>query len=138
MTSKEYLSQIYRIDCHINSMLLELKDLEDKLDSLGGAPGERVQTSAKNDAAFVNGVLKVADFKRSIEKEIDNLIEKKREIGAAIEKVSSTDEKIVLRFRYVNCLSWESIAEQMNYSLRQIYNIHNRALMNFEIPKTLH
>lgn len=67
-------------------------------------------------------------------KEIENSIIKKydtcREILKAIDKIEDETERTLLIFKYINGNTWESICEKMSYSLRQVYNIHNKALKN--------
>lgn len=40
-------------------------------------------------------------------------------------------EKNILILKYINGYTWEEICGITNYSLRQIYNIHNSALQHF-------
>lgn len=55
------------------------------------------------------------------------------EIYRKVEKVDDETEKRVLRLKYFEGMSWEQVAEEMNYSVRQIHNIHKRALINLKI-----
>lgn len=48
-----------------------------------------------------------------------------------IHKMEQEDEKNVLLLKYINGYTWEQICEIMNYSLRQVYYIHNKALEHF-------
>lgn len=45
-----------------------------------------------------------------------------------IESLNNETEKNLLYLKYIDGYSWEKISEIMNYSLRQIYNLHNKAL----------
>lgn len=75
---------------------------------------------------------------------IDELIEKLKEerlkriilrgkIEEDINRMKDEDEKVVLRYRYIQGLKWEEISEKIGFSLRQTYNYHGRALNNFKI-----
>lgn len=70
-------------------------------------------------------------------REIENGIIKKydacREILNAIDKIEDETERTLLIFKYINGNTWESICEKMSYSLRQVYNIHNKALKNVHL-----
>lgn len=47
-------------------------------------------------------------------------------------------ERIVLEFRYIRFMNWQDIAWRLNYTERQIYNIHGTALMHLlEIHKKM-
>lgn len=48
-------------------------------------------------------------------------------IETAIDALSVT-ERTLLRFRYIEGLTWEEVCVAMSYSWRQIHYLHNRAL----------
>jgi DNA-directed RNA polymerase specialized sigma subunit len=51
-----------------------------------------------------------------------------------VKKVGCMDceiEKNILLLKYISGYTWEEISEMTNYSLRQVYNIHNHALKHF-------
>lgn len=50
-------------------------------------------------------------------------------IGAAIESVEDTRLRQLLRYRYIDGMAWEQVAEMMNFrDVRQVYNLHGKAL----------
>lgn len=55
------------------------------------------------------------------------------DIYKKIEKMEDETEKRVLRLKYLEGYSWEQVAEEIGYSVRQIHNIHKRALENLII-----
>ena len=62
------------------------------------------------------------------------LAEKNLICSAVVKKVECMDceiEKNILLLKYISGYSWEEISEITNYSLRQVYNIHNLALNHF-------
>lgn len=52
----------------------------------------------------------------------------RRLIENVISSVQDVSERMVLRHRYMDDMSWEQIAEAMNYSIQHIYRIHGTAL----------
>ena len=56
-----------------------------------------------------------------------------RDIEKKIRAMENTDEQDVLRYRYIDALKWDDIAEKMGYSWRQIHRIHSSALLNFKM-----
>ena len=136
MNAKQYLSQAYLLDHRIESLLEELTDLRSRADSIGGfKTGDRVQTPQKKDAPYVDTVLKIIDLERYIDGLTDELIDLKKDIDLSIESVNDLDEKLLLRYRYVNGHTWERIAVDMNISIRTVHRLHRRALQNFIVPK---
>ena len=71
---------------------------------------------------------KVLEIDAEINREIDALIDLRRDIQGAIEKVPDENLQLLLTYRYINGLSFEKIAEKMNYCERQIYRKHGEAL----------
>lgn len=62
------------------------------------------------------------------------LAEKNLICNAIVKKVECMDceiEKNILLLKYISGYTWEEISEITNYSLRQVYNIHNLALNHF-------
>lgn len=50
-----------------------------------------------------------------------------------VSRMESEIEKDVLLLKYISGYTWEEISEMTNYSLRQVYNIHNHALNHFSM-----
>ena len=68
---------------------------------------------------------------------IKNQLEEKNLICKIIVKnvneMESETEKNILLLKYISGYTWEEISEVTNYSLRQVYNIHNHALEHFSL-----
>lgn len=45
-----------------------------------------------------------------------------------IEAIEDEQEKRLLKYRYIRGYRWEVIADKMGYSVRQVFNIHNKAI----------
>jgi len=48
-----------------------------------------------------------------------------------VSRMDSEIEKNILLLKYISGYTWEEVSEMTNYSLRQVYNIHNHALKHF-------
>ena len=57
-----------------------------------------------------------------------------RKILQCISTIEDPTEQTPLRLKYIHGNTLESIAETLNYSLRQIHNIHRHALEHLTIP----
>lgn len=75
------------------------------------------------------------DYQEKINHEIDTLVDLKAEMEDAIEKLSNVDERLLLRYRYLDNHSWEEIGVLLNASVRTIHRIHSSALQNFSVPE---
>ena len=70
-----------------------------------------------------------ADYVAEIDKRTAELYEVKTEILRAINKVDNSAYRLLLTLRYIRFMTWERIAEEMNYKdVRWVYRLHGRAL----------
>lgn len=141
MTAKEYLNQAYYIDREINMTLAKADKLRkslygkgQKLDDVGGG-----KASGSGDT-IGDTISLVVDYENKANALIDKLVEKRLEIEKTIKRVPDDVQREVLERRYLLFQPWESyfdtktgekiigIDEAMNYSSRQIYRIHRKAL----------
>jgi DNA-directed RNA polymerase specialized sigma subunit len=137
LTSKQYLRQAYRLNERINSHIREVEQLKLISTSLPGIDfsQERVQGGNLPGNRIANIIAKITDLERQINREIDSFIDLKQEIHDVIEAVKHPDQKLVLRYRYIEFFTWEETAKKLNYSLKQIHRIHSAALQNVVVPK---
>ena len=57
------------------------------------------------------------------------------EINTAIEKMENSEERLLLKYRYLKNESWEDISYELNVSYRTVHRIHALALNNFVVPE---
>ena len=108
MTTKEWLNRGWKINCNINSLLEEQKNIP------------------THD--------RYKEYSETINKKIDELYDIKNEIEYTIEKVDDHILQTLLRERYIKFASWETIAEIIHYeSVRWVRTaVHNRALQSLQ------
>jgi DNA-directed RNA polymerase specialized sigma subunit len=135
MTNKEYLRQAYRLDQKINSDIEEVARLREMASSISSPMlGDKVQTSRNGDAPFVRSIEKILMLEEKIDQEIDLLVDLKSQMRDVIAAVPDTDERMVLRYRYIHNLTWEQIGNELNADARTIRRWHGSALVNVVLP----
>ena len=136
MTAKEYLNQAYRLEHFIR---LEKEEIEywQEIACSVSSPGfeEHFNATRNTEAPFVKTIYKIMEYQERINHEIDALVELKAEMEDAIEKLSNVDERLLLRYRYLDNQSWEEIGVLLNASVRTVHRIHSSALQNFSVPE---
>lgn len=140
MNSKQYLKQAYRLNELIHSNKQELADLRLLSDSISGMDysKDRVQTSTSSDAGFTNIVAKIVELEKAINIDTERMLSLKLEIRESINAVQDNDEKLLLKYRYLNFMSWEDICSYMQVSMRTAHRIHAAALSNVVVPRSWH
>ena len=134
MTAQEYLGQAYRLDQRINSKLdqvAKLNELAMKCTyNLTGLPRNPNQgTSAMSDV-----IAKIVDLQAEINRDIDALVDLKRNMVRAIKAVDNTEYQTLLELRYLCFKTWEQIAVDMRYRVRNVHILHNKALKKVVVP----
>lgn len=131
---KEYLSQAFHIDKQLKSKLEQLSVLRElattttqPLSDMPGSPNRNIDRMEK-------AIIKIMDMEKEISEEVDALLDLKNEIAQCIKKVEDIDCQLILEFRYLCFMSWEDIAAEMNFTVRNIHILHGKALKMIEVP----
>lgn len=127
MTVKEWLKRARVLDKEVNQLLIAKREAYEHAVGSGiDTSKEQVQGGGGNGTE--DKFIRVADYELLIDKKIDKLLEIKQEIIEAVNSVENSTYRTLLLAYYVNCKTWEQVAEDMGYGVRQIYRMHGEAL----------
>lgn len=139
MTAKEYLNQAYHLDRQAEMLIAKVEKLRSSLYGKGVSyDGSKVKGGTGGDLS--DTVAQVIEYEQQSADVIKKLIGKRIEIERVIAAVPDADQREVLERRYLLYQPWETffdkrtgqkvtgIDEAMNYSARQIYRFHGKAL----------
>lgn len=136
MTAREYLSQAHRLDQRIDAKIAQvatLNELATKCTStLTGMP----RNPNRGSSTMADAVAKIVDLQAEINRDIDSLVDLKREMVAVIKAVAHIEHQTLLEKRYLCYQTWEQIAVDMGYSVRQVYRLHDEALEDVVVPQS--
>jgi DNA-directed RNA polymerase specialized sigma subunit len=133
MTSKEYLSQAYRIDQRINSKLEQIVSLRALATKATSTLSDTPPSGTRNVHSMEDIIAKIVDLENEINRDIDILVDLKREFVSVIREIDNTEYQTLLELRYLCFKTWEQIAVDMGYSLQHIFRIHDKALKEINI-----
>ena len=133
MTAKDYLSQARVLDQAINARLERIA----RLRALVNGRAARTDGMPRGGAGvdWTDTVVKIDEMERALDKDIDRLIDLKREIAEAIAAVPDMRYRTLLEYRYLCGWSWRRIARTMNYSEDWTRHAHGRALQMVRAPE---
>ena len=135
MTKKQYLRQGYKIRQELKIQRDILIELENNLDNVKSFDysKEKLQSGPVQDDTVmiekINRILEVQEIIKEKEAELKRL---QANLYLEINRLSNTNEKILLQARYILNETWEQIAERLGYSVSQTHRIHRSALENFK------
>ena len=132
MKTKEYLSQVSRLNKMINNKLSEISQLRELSVSISAIGNdEKVQTSPNFDK-IGTAIAKIDELESNLDKMIDEYLVKRERIIAQIDTMEEESVYQILFSRYIEKKTFEKIATEMEYSWRQIVRLHGKALQQFE------
>ena len=135
MTSEEkkaILLEYRRLDARINRAIAEQqrwRDLAIRITPVysgmprGGGSGDKL----------LDAVQHIADMEAEIDREIDRLVSLRQMIEASIAAVQDERLRDILRYRYIDGMTWERIAVTMDFTYQWVCELHGRALQKIEI-----
>ncbi len=132
MTAQEFLTSASEMNRQIHFKEIELKSLRDLASGISGCGfGERLSGTRNPDPPFVRYTDKALELEAEIENDKKALTELKLSISKAIDNLNNTNERTVLRYKYLMFLSWKEISTKMGYSKRWVIKLHEKAVQNF-------
>ena len=135
MTAKEYLSQAYRLDQRIDSKIDQVTSLNDLATKCTSTITGMPRNPSSSTSTMADTVCKIIDLQSEINRDIDALVDLKREIIGVIKAVDNPEYQTLLEKRYLCFLHWEQIAVDMNYSMQHVHRMHSAALKKIVVPE---
>ncbi len=135
MSTKDYLSQAYRIDQRINSKLAQVMSLRDLLGKATGTLSGAPKAATPNPHSMEDTIAKMVDLENEINDDIDALVDLKAEIMRRIKRVENTEFQTILELRYLCFKRWEEVSVELGYSMQHLFRLHDEALEAVSIPK---
>ena len=134
MTAKEYLSQAYRLDQRINSKLEQVASLNELATKCTSTLTGMPRNPTRSTSTMADAVGKIIDLQAEINRDIDRLVDLKREMVTVIKAVGNTEHQTLLELRYLCFRTWEQIAVDMGYSIQHIYRLREKAYDEIRVP----
>ena len=134
MTAKEYLGQAYLIDQRINSKLEQVASLNELATKCTSTLTGMPRNPNRGTSTMADAVGKIVDLQAEINRDIDRLVDLKREMVRLIKAVDNTEYQTLLELRYLCFRTWEQIAVDMGYSIQHIYRLREKAYDKIRVP----
>lgn len=132
MNVKDYLNRAYRINELIGEHMQELSKLRLMRDSLPSGTGGGGSSSSAGNASYTKLTDKIIDFENEIRQKNAEMLDTRIEIRKQIDKVDNADYNLILKKKYLQFMTIESIAVELGYCVRHTKRLHGQALLVFE------
>ena len=131
------MSQAYRLDRRIESKLDQLSALRDTATKATAVMNNIVVSHTRNVFSLQDTIAKIIDMEDELNRDIDELVDLKREMMRRIKTVKNPEYQTLLELRYLCFKSWDDIAEAMGYCINNVFKMHAKALRSFQVPESL-
>ena len=135
MTATEYLNQAYRLDQRIDSKIEQVASLNDLATKCTATISGMPHNPSRSTSPMADTIDKIINLQVEINRDIDALVDLKREIVTVIKAVDNPEYQTLLEKRYLCFLHWEQIAVDMNYGIDNIFKLHKKALACVVVPE---
>ena len=132
MDTKQYLSQISRLDRMIKNKMTELAQYKDLAYGLSAITNEERVNSSPDFDKMSGKVAKIIEMEQKIDSLIDEYVDKKNLIVSQIDSMENETYYEILFARYIEKKTFERIADEIGYSFRNTTRLHGKALVEFE------
>lgn len=130
MLAKEYLQQIKRQEFIVRTLNDEVEEIIAKLGIKAYSYNDEPPSQGGNPKRMEYLIYKKIELQDEMDQETRRLCEMRKETIERLNTLPEVKESEVLYKRYLKYQSWERIARDMNYSIRQVQRIHGEALVH--------
>jgi len=128
----ENLRQVMNLNLQISTKTEELSRWREISEKTAGIAYSHAKSGIRGGSRVEDCILKIDAIERAIKTDVENLMLLKERISRIIERISDPVCKSLLSLRYLNAMSWEQVAEFMNYSyVHIVHRLHPKALDKF-------
>lgn len=130
---KKWLLEYRKLDQDIERDMEELQRLKSRAEKItssvsgmpkGGNQGDRLQLA----------VDRICELEERLNGKIDAAVKRRKEMEAAITTVEDRTLQLILRYKYIDDMHWDEIAEKIHYSFRHTTKLHGKALTQIKMP----
>jgi len=124
---KQYLRRYQAINADINQMCEELSEWRTKATKITPTISDMPKSNG-GENRLQGAVDHIVEIESKINARIDELVQAREEVLRVIEDVEDPDLRLLLKYRYINGLTWEKLAVEMSYTYRNVLYLHGKAL----------
>ena len=135
----EFLSRYKEIDDEINRLCEELSVWRARVTKITPTYSSLPKGSQQDDK-LQSAIEKIMELEQEINAEINVLQKTRKAIVLAVCTIQDRSLRKLLALRYLNRkenLTWEQIANRMNYAGRHIFRLHNLALDMIQLKDSI-
>ena len=120
MTAKEYFQKIGLLNSMIRAKLMYINTLRDTLSISAPPTDNELISHTRNVHALADRVAMVMDAEKEADEMIDEMVDLRRRVVAAINQMDDLSQATFITARYLEGKTTKEIAQEHHYSVRWI------------------
>ena len=131
MTAKEFLRNLRKTEIEIRALRMQIEKLRSEAEGVKAMTlSDMPKGGHGRDAA--DTIADIVDLQAMCAEKIDALVQERSMASRVIMQIERTELRTVLTLYYFDGMSWDEVAAEMFYSVRQVLRLHGEALVEFE------
>lgn len=135
MTPKEYLQRYHTAKREAQDLELRITRLRLKYAFPSAIQCSDMPKAHDSNRDLSDYMVKLDDLENYLVEKYCQCVGIESDILHRLDAMEVQAEREVLRYRYIDGMTWEKIASTLSYDLRHIYRIHGNALQHFPLPE---
>lgn len=128
MNIKNRLQNYSRLNIEIEQLAERVLSLRHRMYSLRSSSDlSEIPASGGNSDKIGTAVATITDLENLYIEKLEKLIQEQKEIEKMIDGLDQV-ERVLIRARYIDCETWESVCGIIGYSWRQTHRLHAKIL----------
>lgn len=104
-----------------------IKELQDKMTNIRSQSFDGVIANSGNSDKIGETIATISDLQTLYIRKSNELMKETLQIEKIISKLD-VFERVIIRKKYLECKTWETVCVEVNYSYRGLQNIHSRII----------
>ncbi len=128
---KNYLTRYHGISIEIDQLRFSLDRLQDKAERVTSIIRDMPSGGVGEDISDI--IAKKIELESKVKELLTEALNVRLEIENIIKLISNPEYRAILRYKYIENMTFEEIAEKTMYSNRNIYYMHDKAIKELTI-----
>ncbi|MDL2252652.1 DUF1492 domain-containing protein [Ruminococcaceae bacterium OttesenSCG-928-I18] len=134
--TKDELNRVRKMGIAIKAKQMEAEFLRDIAGKATSTISATKASGTSRRSRVEDAVVALVDLEVEIDQQILEFKDIRLQAAMEINKLKSTEERVVLQMRYLACRKWEDIADDLGYSVQHIYRLHGCALEKMRVNES--
>lgn len=130
MTAKEFLRNLRKTELEIRALRMQIEKLRSEAEGVKAMTLSDMPKGGKSRGAE-DAIADIVDLQALCAGKLETLVQDRHDAMTVIMRIERTELRTVLTLYYCDGQSWDEVAEETGYSVRQVLRLHGEALIEF-------